>query len=162
MRFAAAIVALVGVVSATGIEKRAVDPAAATASLLAALPTSLQQLALTNLPAASSAIASAVANPTGPPSWFVGLPAEVQTYFITAAGGTVAAASSTGGASAGSSALSSISSAIASGSSAAASSSNSAGSAAGSASYTAGAAFPTAALGSGLIGAAGVVVMLAL
>jgi hypothetical protein len=69
--------------------------AAATASLLAALPTSLQQLALTNLPAASSAIASEIANPTGPPSWFVALPGEVQTYFITAGAAASGAASVT-------------------------------------------------------------------
>ncbi|KAF2667745.1 hypothetical protein BT63DRAFT_457047 [Microthyrium microscopicum] len=167
MKYTAVIIASLGMASAAMFEKRAVDPAQATASLFAALPSSLQALALTNQPSAAAVISSELSGGSAP-AWFSSLPAEVQTYFITQ--GAAATAGASAAASVGASASSAIasitkgaSSAIASATSGAAKSATASGSGSAASSSSSGSgAAPTGVIGAGIAGAIGLVGMLAL
>jgi hypothetical protein len=83
--------------------------AQATISLVAALPASLQALAVSNPTSAAAVISSEIV--AGPPAWFTSLPAEVQTYFITQGEASATASASSAAASAVSSANIAVSSA---------------------------------------------------
>ena len=58
-----------------------VSPAEATILLLSALPSSIQEIAETNLAGASTIIAEEFL--TGTPTWFTALPTAVQSYFLS-------------------------------------------------------------------------------
>lgn len=141
--------------------------------LQTALPSSLVQEFLTNSAEASSAIASEFAAGSIP-SWFTGLPSDVQTYLFPS--GAVATADATAitsgpsmpsaystesayGTSTGSSQITSTSD---SDSSSKTSASRTSSTASSSETYSAGASMPTAVMGVGLAGAVGFVGLLAL
>ncbi|KAF2430531.1 hypothetical protein EJ08DRAFT_697275 [Tothia fuscella] len=179
---AATLFALIAAVSAQ------VDPAVASLQLYQALPSSLQAIAIAS-PAAAATIISAEFV-TGIPTWFTVLPTDVQTYFLTKGADAVpttasaviptglrnstAAAIPTGlsnSTATGSGRLSNstitstragASSSLAAASSSLSSALASASSSARSATSSGGASLPTQVVGAGLMGALGLVGMLAL
>jgi len=179
MKFSVAtLIAIAG--AAAALDKRTVDPAAATGSLLAALPSDLQSLALANPSSAAVVISNDIVSAEatgGVPTWFAALPTEVQIYFITQGEGasatsvlssassaiSAANASATSAIAAANSSLASVTNSIKSSASSKLASASSAGaSGASSASSSGGASVPTAIIGSGLAGLVGIVGMLAL
>jgi len=170
MKYTATLLALAGAVVASP----SVNPTSASLALYSALPSSLQAIALTNPAAAATIISSEFAS-SATPSWFSKLPADVQTYFITAASSAVptTAPLGTGIGGKNGTALSTGKFTNSTTSSAAATSSgstllvSSVASATGTttakaSSSSGGAAMPTQAMGAGLAGVVGLIGMLAL
>jgi hypothetical protein len=181
MKVTAAFVALAAVVAAVpAVEQRDVSPESVTAALLQVLPSSIIAVAITNPGAATTLIEQAFA--TGTPAWFSSLPSDVQQYLITAeagkASGAPASASATpsgsgsgvapplttgsGNGTASTTGKYSNSTTTKTGSSTKTATGSGSESSGSSSSSSAGASMPTAIIGGGIAGFAGLLAMLAL